>query len=218
MNTDRFATGYHDQIRRDVFPLVPSAGGTLMDVGGGIGATASALKDMGRCDRAIVVDHLEGEVAPGIDALYIGDLNDAAFLDRISASEGSVQTMLCLDVLEHLVDPWTVLARLTGMLAEGGTVVISLPNAQNALVLRRLFLQGRFQLDPHGIMDRTHLRWFTRSDAIDLATSAGLEVEQVVNKIGGRPRRLLNLATFGLFRGLLVFQTQIRAGKPRAAR
>ncbi|MCA8869072.1 MAG: methyltransferase domain-containing protein [Rhodobacteraceae bacterium] len=208
-----FAEGYHDLVRRDVFHLVPVSRGVLLDVGGGIGATSAALKADGKCGRAIVVDLVDQDSLPGVDARFSGDLNDQALIDQIHDTEGLVDTILCLDVLEHLVDPWGVLGRLTQLLAPGGAIIISLPNARNALLVKRLVFQGTFKLDDRGIMDRTHLRWFARADAIALATSSGLELEKIEGKIAGRRRKVLNALTFGIFRGFFDLQYLIRVRK-----
>ncbi len=90
---------------------------------------------------------------------------------------GTFDLILLLDVLEHLVDPWAVLSRLTEKyLAVGGKVIVSLPNARHfSLVVPLLF--GKFDYRERGILDKTHLRFFTRNSAANLLRSAGLTIE-----------------------------------------
>ncbi|MEM7668687.1 MAG: hypothetical protein AAF317_05980, partial [Pseudomonadota bacterium] len=65
-----------------------------------------------------------------------------------------------------------------------------------------------------GILDRTHLRWFTRSSAIDLMGGTGLKVDPVIDKMmSGKRYRIANTLTFGLFRQFLAIQYLIRAVK-----
>jgi SAM-dependent methyltransferase len=80
------------------------------------------------------------------------------------------------DVLEHLRDPWRVLAEVAKVLAPGGCVVTSIPNAQHWSVQARLNM-GAFQYEATGLMDRTHIRWFTRQTMLQMFDGAGLRVE-----------------------------------------
>jgi SAM-dependent methyltransferase len=83
--------------------------------------------------------------------------------------------LVCGDVLEHLRDPWRTLHALVALLRPGGRAAISIPNIAH-WTARRALLRGRFDYAAHGLFDRTHLRFFTRATAHDLATSAGLDV------------------------------------------
>jgi 2-polyprenyl-3-methyl-5-hydroxy-6-metoxy-1,4-benzoquinol methylase len=82
-------------------------------------------------------------------------------------------------VLEHLRDPWAVLARLGEMLRPGGRVHVALPNARHTAVWLPLVLRGRFQYAPAGLLDVTHLRFFARRDAEELVRGAGFDVTAV---------------------------------------
>ena len=77
------------------------------------------------------------------------------------------------DVLEHLVDPLRVMTALNRMLARGGLVVISIPNIAH-LWIRLSLLMGRFEYTDRGLLDRTHLRFFTYRSLRSLITDAGL--------------------------------------------
>ena len=202
---------YHKRVRRDALALVPDRAGRVLDLGGGVGAAAAELKRLGRAERAVLVDLVADGALAEIDRSFAGDLEDALFLDRVIAEEGPFDTVLCLDVLEHLRDPWTVVARLHRGLAPGGTIVASIPNAGNIRLVWPLVVHGRFDLADGGICDRTHLRWFVRDTAIALMTGTGLSLERVVGKItDGRRYRWLQLLTFGVFRRFLEIQYLIR--------
>ena len=79
------------------------------------------------------------------------------------------------DVLEHLVDPWRFLSRLPPRLRAGGCVVACIPNMQHWSVVARL-VTGNLYYEDQGLLDRTHLRWFTRATAMHLFQSAGFKV------------------------------------------
>src|SRR5262249_51763726 len=88
------------------------------------------------------------------------------------------------DVLEHLRDPWSVLSWLRTLLAPGGRAVISIPNIAH-WTSRRALLRGRFDYADHGLLDRTHLRFFTRASAAELAHRAGFAVQ--AERLAGAP-------------------------------
>lgn len=86
------------------------------------------------------------------------------------------------DVLEHLTWPGAVLERLKPYLKENGCILASIPNIMNAEVIYNL-LQGRFPYEDSGIRDRTHLRFFTKAECINLFTNAGYSVECTENMV-----------------------------------
>ena len=166
---------YYRNCRWDVLDFVPAGVGRVLDVGCGEGATGAELL---RAGRATSVDGIElvPDVADRARRHYrrvvVGDLGH---VDR-SALASDYDTMLCNDVLEHVPDPWSTLRDLADdHVRLGGSVVVSVPNVQCVEVLAPL-LRGRFEYADDGILDRTHLRFFTRTSARDLVRSAGLEI------------------------------------------
>lgn len=203
---------YHSHIRREIIPLVPDGGGTLLDVGGGIGATAVSLRDLGKADRVGVIDLIDVSVE-GVrkDFSYSGNIEDSSFLDPVLEAEGPFQTILCLDVLEHLVDPWKIVARLHKALAPGGVIVASVPNVRHYSALLPLAFGNRWDLADDGILDRTHLRFFVRDTAIALMTSSGLKLEEVRgNAPGGKKVRLARALSLGALNSFTNLQYLIR--------
>ena len=89
---------------------------------------------------------------------------------------GSLDLLLCLDVLEHLVDPWATMRRLSPLLAPGGLCIVSVPNIRNWKFIARLAWSGDFHYRDAGLLDRTHLRFFVRETAQELATVGGLDL------------------------------------------
>ena len=201
---------YHARVRRDVFHLVPP-GGTVLDIGGGHGATAAALKASGHVDRIGVADLVAPLDPAGIDFSYKGDLTDPDLLARIGREQGPFATILCLDILEHLPDPWAVVSQLHQLLAPGGCIVASLPNVRNFTVVLPLLLKGEWRYRNTGILDRTHLRFFGFREAVELLISSGLMLEACEASIP-KAKRLIwaNALTLGLLRGFLSLQTLVR--------
>lgn len=201
--------GYHARVRQDVLPLLPPGGGTLLDVGGGTGATASWLREIGRADRVGVLDRVPATERLGFSA--VGDIEDGETLGALIAREGPFQTVLCLDVLEHLRDPWAIVRRLHRGLAPGGVIIASIPNVRNFTALAPLLLRNRWDLKDAGVLDRTHLRFFVRNSAIQLMTSSGLVLDGLrANPSGGRSVRVFRALTGGLLNSFTDLQYLIR--------
>lgn len=204
---------YHSATRIDVLDLIPEKAGKVLDVGGGVGATCGFLRTQGRATFAALADRVEGPTAAGVDHVLRGDLEDPDFLESFTTNE-PFDTILCLDVLEHLRDPWMVVKALDRALAPGGVLVASIPNVNYIGLVGPLVLQGRYELTDAGILDRTHIRWFTKAGAIELLTSSGLTLEQVFERIPEGRWSVANALTFGALKRFFVLQNCIRVKKP----
>lgn len=204
---------YHSHVRRDVFDHIP-CGGTALDIGGGDGATAATLKAEGRVARIGVVDMVPPANPCAIDFAYQGNIEDPALLDQINSDQGPFDTIMCLDILEHFVDPWAVMERLTAMLKPGGVIVASIPNVRHYSVVLPLLLRGRWDYADAEVLDRTHLRFFVRRTAIELMMSTGLTLDRIAKIPRLRARdRLAGRLTLGLLDGFLTLQYMVRVRK-----
>ena len=83
------------------------------------------------------------------------------------------------DVLEHLVDPWAALRETRDRVSVGGSVVASMPNVRHRHVVRELVLRGRWDYAERGVLDKTHLRFFTRSSMLELFADTGYRIERI---------------------------------------
>jgi 2-polyprenyl-3-methyl-5-hydroxy-6-metoxy-1,4-benzoquinol methylase len=203
-------TGYHDLIRHDALSIVPAKAGSVLDVGGGIGATSVHLKDQGRADRVFVLDIIEDGFLSGVDAHASVNLDASNAFAEINET---FDTILCLDVLEHLVNPWSVIRQLTPLLRPGGVIVASLPNIRHWDIVYPLVVKGTFDLADKGLLDRTHMRWFTRKSAVELMTCSGLKLKHIEGRLPAARWRIANALTLGRMRGLFELQYLIRVGE-----
>jgi glycosyltransferase involved in cell wall biosynthesis/ubiquinone/menaquinone biosynthesis C-methylase UbiE len=159
----------HGVILAEVERLKPRR---VLEIGTATGYLSEAFSQRG---IAVVGVELDPDMAalarPHCERLIVGDIEalDVATLGH------SFDAIVFGDVLEHLKDPWKTLERLTACLAPGGHVIVSLPNVAHWLLRLRL-LFGRFDYEPRGPMDQTHLRFFTRKTAISLLRQAGLRL------------------------------------------
>jgi methionine biosynthesis protein MetW len=105
------------------------------------------------------------------------------FTPSIVQQHGQFDVIVLADVLEHLVDPFEMLLSIKPALRSGGRVLASIPNIAHWTVRANL-LFGRFDYQPTGIMDATHLRWFTRRGVKRLFESSGYEIFQFQSTAG----------------------------------
>jgi 2-polyprenyl-3-methyl-5-hydroxy-6-metoxy-1,4-benzoquinol methylase len=92
------------------------------------------------------------------------------------------------DVLEHLRDPWHLLGKIRQTISNNGSVVACIPNAQHWSVQTRLN-SGALRYEEAGLLDKTHLRWFTRTTIIEMFQNAGFEIIQGTPRIFDKPER-----------------------------
>ncbi len=171
---DRY-TSEVSEYRLPILARVP-AGATVLDVGPWTGAHGRHLV----AHAGAVVDGVEPDPpAAGVAAVdyrevIVGLIDDPGVQARL-ADGGGYDVIMFLDVLEHLRDPHAVLSASRDWLRPGGRVLCSLPNVAHWRV-RLALARGRFDYADNGLMDRTHLRWFTRSSARELVTASGYAV------------------------------------------
>ena len=147
-------------------------GRRLLDVGAAHGYLAEALRTRGFQVTGIEADSVLGEeAAKHCDEFLLLDLDGP--LPRF---EQPFDVMIFGDVLEHLKDPTAVLRNFVQQLRDDGAVIISLPNIANFYVRLNL-LFGRFDYQDRGLLDRTHLHFFTRKSFRQFMNDAGLEAE-----------------------------------------
>ncbi|MBC7339106.1 MAG: glycosyltransferase [Firmicutes bacterium] len=171
-------------MREEIIERVPHWARTVLDVGCGSGALGRMLKSQ-RGDRLVVGVEIVPEVARRaaevLDQVITGDVSVA----DIQPPAGGFDVIVCADVLEHLVDPWSVIARLAKLLSRRGVFVLSLPNLRNLAELARI-AEGSWDYSLEGIFDRTHLRYFTVARARELVETAGLRVHEIYLKPDAR--------------------------------
>jgi len=160
-----------------VLARVP-ANARVLEVGAHTGYFSALLRARGCRVTALEVDpRAAAHARAHADRVVVGDVEDATVRAGLG---GPFDAILFMHVLEHLVDPWAVLRAVCPLVADGGRVVVLLPNVGCWRVRKALFLQGRFEYEDEGILDRTHLRFFTLESARALLETSGYAVREVV--------------------------------------
>lgn len=204
--------GYYSGQRKDLIDLVPSGYRTVLDVGCGEGNNTPYLRQKG-------ATYVVGiEITPENAAIARAHM-DEVWCGSVEAElpfhEGQFDLIICADVLEHLVDPWAALTKLRRLLLPGGYVLASIPNIRYLPVLFELLVKGRFRYVPAGVLDRTHLRFFTRLEIASLFEMTGFEIVRWSRNRKGRKLGPLNSVTLGLFNDFLTLQYFVLA-RPRS--
>lgn len=102
---------------------------------------------------------------------------------------GDYELVVMADVLEHLVDPWTALRQLRARTAAGCRLLLSVPNVRHYKVSLPLLLKGEFRYADQGIMDRTHLHFFTRGSLIETLAECGWRSRAIGSNMKKRYRK-----------------------------
>jgi 2-polyprenyl-3-methyl-5-hydroxy-6-metoxy-1,4-benzoquinol methylase len=206
--------GYFSHARLEILPLLPEHFSRVFEVGCGGGATLRTLQQHRKLNfvGGIDIDRQSVEsLRPHVDLALLGNIEQIQLPKEVN----NIDVMLCLDILEHLVDPWSVIKQLHGRLSKNGVIIASIPNIRYFRASLPLLFHGEWELENAGILDRSHLRFFVKKTAIQLLTCSGLHLQHVeaTGLERGRKARLLNLLTLGSFENLLAYQYLIRAGR-----
>ena len=143
----------------------------VLELGPATGRVTRILHELGCRVVAIEIDHSVAEkVRPYCSELILGNLEQLSLSERLG--ERRFDVILAGDVLEHLTDPAKLLRELKGYLSESGYLVVSIPNIAHGSI-RLLLLQGKFPYTDIGILDRTHLRFFTLDTILQMLGEVG---------------------------------------------
>lgn len=147
-------------------------GKRVLEVGCALGYQTRSLKDLQNCSVVgIEIDKKSAESASVYcDRIIVGDIESLDLARDLSGEKFDVITFA--DVLEHLKDPTQTLARVHEYLKPGGYILASIPNISHASIVFEL-AQGRFEYRNLGLLDSTHIRFFTRSYIYKTFEAAG---------------------------------------------
>lgn len=206
---------YHSGVREDYLAeLVEEAPNSVLEIGCGTGDLGAATLESGCCSRYLgveLVDSAGQQAKAKLTDVIIGDLESTDIPEEF----GNFDALVASEVLEHLRDPWEVLRRLRTRLNPGALVLASSPNVANKRIIWML-LRGEWKLEGSGIMDQTHLRWFTPSSYVQMFRDCGYEVEHVrpVAPLRGSAK-IVHLLSGGRLDHLFWTQTSVRARVPQ---
>lgn len=149
----------------------------VLDVGCWRGDLGRFLRAVGCKVVGVDVDEAAAAKASAIlDEVVVADVDETP-LTALFAGQ-AFDVVVFGDVLEHLKNPEAVLKDAVSLLAPDGRIVVSLPNVAHG-ALRLALLQGRWQTTPEGLLDETHLHFYSREGLLDLLDAAGLQADEL---------------------------------------
>jgi 2-polyprenyl-3-methyl-5-hydroxy-6-metoxy-1,4-benzoquinol methylase len=143
-----------------MLPFIPSSARHFLELGCGIGAFGALLRDTIEGAHVIGIESHQTasqEARSRIDVVVERPIDEALG----SIPPQSIDCVICNDILEHLVDPWETLGQLKQVLRPNGCVVASIPNVRHFPVFKSYFLGADWKYEKWGVLDSTHLRFFT---------------------------------------------------------
>lgn len=185
--SDIDATGYHGGVRGDLVDFFSHPPSLVLDIGCAAGGTGAALKakfphakvygiELNKSAAAVAVTRL--------DKVMVGKFEEID-LEKEGVAYGSIDGVIVADVLEHMYNPWDVLVRLRPYLASNAKIIASIPNVRNLALMGDLS-EGYWRYESLGLLDITHIRFFTLKEIRRFFHETGYHVSKVVYGIDGR--------------------------------
>lgn len=178
---------YDDSPREDIIELIQFKPSRILEIGCAAGATGERIKTLfPECFYAgIEIDEGFSKIAATRIDLSVCSNIEQKSLSDIGFSKKEFDLIICADVLEHLYNPWKLLHQLSNLITENGYLIASIPNSQHFSILQEL-ASGRFRYQPHGLLDATHIRFFTFLEIVDLFRNTGWLLESCARKLTHR--------------------------------
>lgn len=186
--------------RDDVAPFIPRSARSALDVGCSNGGFGARLRqELGPAARLVGIDAVASSATAARSQGAFDEVLEGYYPEALAGRDERFDLISFNDVLEHIVDPWQVLRETAAFLTPTGRVLAAIPNIQYAPELWKIARHG-WAYQEAGLLDRTHVRFFSRGSMIELFESSGYAVEQIagVNDIAAiwatdplAPRRFL---------------------------
>lgn len=207
-NTDSV---YYGITRKNLLDLISGTPKRVLEIGCGDGATLAALKRRGAgyvCGLEINPQVAEKTRSrPELDNVIVGDVEAAL----TGIESGSFDVIVASHVLEHLIDPWKAVREIHRILTKDGQLVGAIPNIRHISILLGL-INGNWKYEDSGILDWTHLRFFTKSGISQLLSQGGFS-PQLLPDIAGGKSLLLSRLSFGLMNDYAAYAYNFKGTK-----
>ncbi|MFZ4648191.1 MAG: class I SAM-dependent methyltransferase [Patescibacteria group bacterium] len=190
---------YYSYARPEMLKFVPTKAKNILDVGCGEGLFVASLNKKSDFESwGVEINKEVAEIAKNnINKVLVGDVFE--LLDSIP--NNYFDCIVFNDVLEHMENPYRVLEKIKTKLSPSGVVVCSIPNVRHVRVLRDLLFKKQWKYEESGILDKTHLRFFTKKSMVDMFEDLDYQVEKIEGINGTKWWQFfpINILTFGFF-------------------
>jgi len=189
---------YFNLERKELLKYLPNNLNILLDVGCGEGKFGTAVKKKKDC---IVFGIEPNAQAAHIAAKSLDHVENASFETAIKNINQKFDLIAFNDVLEHMIDPWASLELAKDYLNDNGHIFMSLPNFLHFYNILEILKTKDWKYKDKGILDKTHLRFFTKKSIARFLEESGYTVELIegINPIKSRGFFVLNILTFGYY-------------------
>lgn len=176
---------YHDSSRKEMLDYITNTPNTILEIGCREGNFIKEVKGKFNIKDSWGID--PDEEVEELAKINIDNLIIDFFTKDSKLPEKYFDLIACNDVLEHMYDPWDSLIKIKDLLSKDGILIVSLPNIRHKSVFFDLFFNDNFEYKSAGILDITHIRFFTKTTALKMFNELGFDVlkcEPVVLKKG----------------------------------
>jgi 2-polyprenyl-3-methyl-5-hydroxy-6-metoxy-1,4-benzoquinol methylase len=190
---------YYHNSRPEIASLVPGSIKTILDIGTGKGNFLRLVKEQIGCETwgVEMVTEMSDIAKKHADTVIVGKVED--IIDQIP--DDYFDCITFNDVLEHTNEPWKILQMVKPKLSKNGIIIASIPNVRHFTLINELLIKGNWEYKDYGILDATHIRFFTKKSIKQMFENAGYTVtsEFGINKIISWKFRVFNALTMGFF-------------------
>ena len=198
-------SSYYDLVREEILNLIPGSTKHLLDVGCGMGTISSLAKKKFNIEEVVGIEKFENAAsvaATKLDKVICGDIESL----QLDYADNYFDCILCADILEHLINPENVLRKLRTLLNDNGVLITSLPNIRHIVPLLKILLD-KLEYEESGVLDKTHLRFFTLHTMKKMFEETGFEIQRIENNRSISLKfKIANIITFGLFKPFSIYQ------------
>jgi 2-polyprenyl-3-methyl-5-hydroxy-6-metoxy-1,4-benzoquinol methylase len=190
---DEKQIGYFKNIRKELLDLIPekNRNGSMLEVGAAEGETLLYAKKHNYANKVYAIELMKipnsKQNCNEFESFIIANIEDM----HLNYEKESFDVILFADVLEHLIDPYKVLYKFKKYLKKDGVIIASIPNIRNWKILKTIFIRGDFKYEDSGILDKTHLRFFTKKNIMNLFEDNGYSIIFIQSNNRGKYKRYL---------------------------
>jgi len=166
---------YGANVRPELIPFLPSKYSKVLEIGSSYGAFRQNLASTNEY-WGVELNPTVGKLSEAVlDRVLVGDFDHV----ESELPDHYFDLVICNDVIEHMADPSGFLKKLKRKMAPHATLMGSVPNVRHLSVLMMLLLEKKWEYRESGIMDRTHLRFFSKIDIIKLLTQSDFAIDKI---------------------------------------
>lgn len=203
----------YNSINYQLLNLIPTGDNKILDLGCATGRFGQELLRRGKAAEIVGVEIYgpsADEAEKFYDMVYRGNIEDIEL-----PYQDYFDFAVCGDILEHLRDPWAIVAKIGRCLATNGLLIVSMPNIRYWRILRDLLIHGKWEYVEagKGILDITHFRFFTRASCLKMIEGDHFQIVHQEMVILGRIHNFFNKLTLRIFEELLGSRILVIARK-----